>query len=210
MPNLRRRALLAATPALLLAPSLAQADAQAAPDQHLTDPRMADRAMGRPDAKIVVEEWFSLTCTHCAHFSQTVFPDVKAKLIDTGKIRYVFRDFPLDQLALAAAMVARALPPDQYLPFVETLFADQDAWAFKPDGSPLDALKHQAGLAGMPPSAFQATIEDRKFQQDVLAEEDEGNKRWNIQGTPTFIVAGRNVGGLASYDEFAAAVAKAA
>ena len=96
---LTRRTVLAASATAGLLPRLARADDAS---------RTSERALGKPDAKVVVHEYFSLTCTHCAHFSQTTMADVKAKLIDTGKIRYVFRDFPLDQVALTAAQVARA------------------------------------------------------------------------------------------------------
>lgn len=82
----------------------------------IVDPLFAPRQLGNPNAKVVVEEWFSLTCIHCAHFAENTFPQVKTNLIDTGKIRYVFHDFPTDQTATIAAMVARALPVDRYEP----------------------------------------------------------------------------------------------
>ena len=77
-----------------------------------------------------MNEFFSLTCTHCAAFARETMPQVKKDLIDTGKVRWVFHDFPLDQVALTAAMVARYLPPDRYEPFINALFASQDRWAF--------------------------------------------------------------------------------
>ncbi len=196
---IRRRLLLAAAPLLLGRRALAQQ----------ADPRMAERALGRPDAKLVVQEWFSLTCTHCAHFSDIAFPEVKAKLIDTGRIRYVFRDFPLDQLALAAAALARALPPERYLPFVETLLATQDSWAFRPDADPVAALTRQAALAGLPAADIQATLADDGLRREIVAEQDDGQKRYAIQGTPTFVFGSRAIGPIASYADFAGAVDKA-
>ncbi len=202
MPT-RRRLLLAAAPALLLRASIRPAVAQRA------DARMNDRAVGRDDAKLVVQEWLSLTCTHCAHFSQTVFAEVQAKLIDSGTVRYVFRDFPLDQLALSAAMVARALPPDRYLPLVETLLATQDQWAFNQVADPLVQLGRQAALAGMPPAEFQAVMADQRLKDEILEEQEDGQKRYDIGGTPTFIFGTQKIGPIATYDAFAAAVTRA-
>ena len=196
---IRRRLLLAAAPLLLGHRAFAQQ----------ADPRMAERSFGRADARLVVQEWFSLTCTHCAHFSDTVFPEVQAKLIDTGRIRYVFRDFPLDQVALAAAALSRALPPDRYLPFVETLLATQDAWAFRPDADPLAALSRQATLAGLSDAAAQATLTDDGLRREILAEQDAGQKRFDIKGTPTFVFGGGVSGPIVSYADFAGAVDKA-
>ena len=202
MPIRRRRLLLAAAPALLAGWRPRPAFAQRA------DTRMEERGVGRDDARLVVQEWFSLTCTHCAHVSETVFPEVKAKLIDTGRIRYVFRDFPLDQLALAAAAVARALPSERYLPFVESLLASQDSWAFNRAADPLAELGHQATLAGMPDAEFRAVLADQHLREEILAEQDDGQKRYDIQGTPTFIFGSAKIGPISSYAEFAAAVDK--
>ena len=204
---IRRRLLLAAVPALLARPALHSAIRPARAQR--ADARMDERAVGSPDAKLVVQEWFSLTCTHCAHFSETAFPEVRAKLIDTGRIRYVFRDFPLDQLALTAAMVARALPPDRYLPFVEALLATQDRWAFDPAADPLQRLGRQAALAGMPPTEFQAVVADQRLKDEILQEQDGGQKRYAIEGTPTFVFGTQKIGPIATYDAFAAAVVKA-
>lgn len=205
---IHRRTLLTGAPALLMpllgaglnAGLIRPAFAQRA------DARMDQRALGNPDAKVVVQEWFSLTCTHCAHFALTVFPEVKAKLIDTGKVFFVFHDFPLDQLALAAATVARSLPPDRYLPFIDSLFASQDHWAFGDD--PAAGLGHQAALAGMADPEFQALSHDR-LRDAILAEQDDGQKRYDIQGTPTFIFGNDKAGPIETYAAFAAAADKA-
>src|SRR3978361_1277910 len=121
--SLSRRTLIASTVALTVGAATRARAADA-------DPRMADRTLGSPDAKVVMQEWFSLTCTHCAAWNKEVMPEVKAKLIDTGKVLYIYRDFPLDRPALTAAMVARSLPPVRYEAFVSTLLASQDRWAF--------------------------------------------------------------------------------
>ncbi len=151
---LTRRTLIAASASLVAAPVFAQT----------ADPRMADRTLGNAKAPVTVQEFFSLTCTHCAAWANGVFPEVKAKLIDTGKIYYIYRDFPLDQVALTAAMVARTLPPERYEAFVNTLFASQDRWAFARDVNTNDEIYKRAALAGMPRPVFDAAIADEKLR----------------------------------------------
>ena len=161
---LSRRTLLAATATLAAVPAFA-ADA---------DPRMADRVLGKDDASVTMQEWFSLTCTHCAAWAKEVFPEVKAKLIDTGKLRYIYRDFPLDQVALTAAMVARALPPVRYEAFVANLLATQDRWAFARDVNSNEELFKRAALAGMPRATFDATVADAGLRTAILNEQQAG------------------------------------
>ena len=196
--SLGRRTLLAAGPLLALArPARAE---DIAPDVPL-------RALGNPKAALV-QEWFSLTCTHCARFSNEVFPTIKAKMIDTGKVYYVFRDFPLDRVALLAAAVSRALPADRYLPFIEALFASQDRWAFAEGVDSKAVLRQMAGLAGMPPATFDAVAADQARQKAIIAEQDAGQKKYNIQATPTFVFGTTAHAGELTPDDFAAMVSK--
>ena len=167
---------------------------------------MAERAIGSADAKVTVQEYFSLTCTHCAAFQRETFPEVKEKLIDTGRIRYIWRDFPLDQVALMAAMVARALPPERYEPFITALLTSQDRWAFARGVNPTDELAKLAALAGLSRPTFDATIHDDKLKQDILGEQDEGEKKFGVSSTPTFVMNGKANPGAMAYDQFAKAV----
>ncbi|GBR11149.1 hypothetical protein GLI01_05950 [Gluconacetobacter liquefaciens] len=203
MPVTRRALIATATPALLLGPTLSIRAARAA-----TDPRMAVRAAGNPAAKVHVEEWFSLTCTHCARFAAEVFPQIRSNLIDTGKVYYIFRDFPLDQIALAAAMIARTLPPERYEPFVLSLLASQDRWAFARDVNPQEELQKMAALAGMPANVFQKTLADDTLRQAIMDEENRAQAEYKIEGTPTFRFNDKEqVGQEMNYEDFAKKVA---
>ena len=116
--------------------------------------------MGKPDAKVNVHEYFSLTCTHCAAFAARHVPPDQGEADRTGTVRWVFHDYPLDQLALTAAMVARYLPVDRYEPFINALFATQNRWAFTRGGNPTDELWKTAALAGMSRATFDQAISD--------------------------------------------------
>jgi len=192
---LSRRLLLAA---VATAPALARAQSD--------DPRMAERSIGNSDAKTTVNEYFSLTCVHCAAFQKETFPQVKEKLIDTGRIRYVWRDYPLDQVALMAAMVARALPAERYEPFITALLTTQDRWAFARNINPTEELAKMAALAGMPRATFDSTIRDTGLKQAILAEQDEGEKKYGVNSTPSFVINGKVTAGAVGYDAFAKAV----
>ncbi len=186
-----RRLLLTATGALLAAravPALAQSATEAAPAS--TDPRMADRADGKPDAPVTVTEWFSFTCPHCAHFTADVFPEIKAKLIDTGKLRVVFKEYPRDQVDLMAAMVARSLPPDRYEAFKDTLLASQARWAFARGVEPKEELAKMAALAGMSRAMFDSVTADAALRAAILADQAQAEKTYEINSTPTFVVGG--------------------
>jgi len=199
---MRRRTLLslvALTPALApaLAPLLVPASARA------EDPRLTERAVGNADAKVQVIECFSLTCTHCAAFARETYPEIKTKLIDTGKIHYIFHDFPLDQVALTAAMVARALPPARYEPFIMALFASQDRWAFAQGVNSTDEIWKIAALAGMTRATFDATIADSTFRDAILARQKADAAKWGIDSTPTFVINGEKHAGEMNYETFA-------
>ena len=209
-PNRRTLlALLAAGTAVpLLAPRAARAaDAPAAPAAAAataaqTTAWEGPRTLGNPAAKFVVEEWFSLTCTHCANFSQTTFPEIRKKLIDTGKVRWVFRDFPLDKVALEAAQVARALPPDHYATFILALFADQDRWAFASGVDYTKALWQMAALDGLDRATFDTAVADTGLRDWILAQQTMAEKKWKIDATPSFVINGKMVAGEMPYDSF--------
>jgi protein-disulfide isomerase len=195
------------TTAAGLLPSAARAES--------SDPRMADRAIGSATAPVRVDEFFSLTCPHCAAFHRQTMPQVRKELIDTGKLRMVFHDFPLDQLALTASAVARALPAERYEPFVAALLASQDRWAFARGVNATEELWKMAALAGLSRETFNAAIADTALKNAILQGQDEAQKTYQIDSTPSFIFNGphakntRETGDL-PYSLFAERVAKAA
>lgn len=166
------------------------------------DQRMAERSVGRADAPMVVQEFFSLTCSHCGAFHRETYPRVKAELIDTGRIRLVWRDFPLDQVALGAAVVARSFPPERYEAFLTALFATQDRWAYARGVDHKAEIGKIAAVAGMSPAAFEAAWTDVDLARAVLAERQRGEQEYRIQATPTFVFNRRVVGGNIPFDRF--------
>jgi len=187
---LSRRALLVSAAAL---PAIARAD---------DDLTKAERFVGKPDAKTTVNEYFSLTCTHCAAFSQTTLPEIQSKLIDAGLVRWVFHDYPLDQVALTAAMVARYLPVDRYEPFINALFATQDRWAFARGVNSTDELWKIAGLAGMARATFDKAVADTDLRNWILAQQKADESKWQIDSTPSFVIDNQKYAGEMSYEVF--------
>jgi len=199
-----RRHLLPVLAAGIAAPTVvrAQGTSQPAATAAQTAAWKTERAVGSPSAKITVEEWFSLTCTHCGHFAQETYPQVESNLIKPGKVRWVFRDFPLDRVALQAAMVARALPPDRYQAFILALFASQDRWAFAPGVDYTKELWNMAALAGMTRATFDAAVNDNALQDWILAQQAAAGKKYGIDATPSFVINGKMSSGEMSYSDF--------
>lgn len=177
------------------------AEDQVAPDSELSSEQsppllatdikaaLADRAMGDEKAPVTVEEYASLTCSHCAHFSKTTFDKFKEKYIDTGKVRYIYRDYPLNGPALEASMVARCLPAERYFQFVKFLFETQNEWAFGNDYR--EKLKKDASLLGLGNEAYDACVANNAIKDRLGEVMQKANKDHGIEATPTFIVNGR-------------------
>lgn len=148
-----------------------------------------DIVMGSNDAPITIIEYASMTCPHCAHVHETVLPQVKQNYVDKGLVRFVFREFPLDQLALAASVLTRCVSKEAYHPFLSTLFAQQRNWAASEDVR--GALKEISARAGMNDAAFEACLKNKAEAEAVIKSRDEGLKSYCISGTPTTILNGR-------------------
>jgi protein-disulfide isomerase len=196
--TISRRSLLTVVPAGFTLSALALRSTAARAD----DGPRAERFIGKPDAKVVVTEYFSLTCTHCAAFAQETFPDVKKNLIDPGQVKWVFHDYPLDQVALTASMIARYLPVDRYEPFIEALFTTQNRWAFNRDNNPTDELWKTAGLAGMSRETFDKAIGDTGLRDWIVQQQKADTDQWKIDSTPSFVINGQKYAGEMSYDAF--------
>ncbi|HJU17038.1 MAG TPA: DsbA family protein [Stellaceae bacterium] len=180
--------------ALSAVPSLPQAaPASAANQQAILAPHKGDRILGNPKAPITIIEYASMSCPHCAHFDQEVLPQLEKTWIDTGKAKLILRDFPLDESALKAAMLARCAPPDRFYPFVNALFADQPQWVMARDYEA--ALVRMAKLGGMNAQAAEACLKNKALEDDIVKERLVANQDLGVDATPTFFVNGKKFTG---------------
>src|SRR5687767_1651717 len=138
-------AIIAALNAGLVPAALAQASAPPAVDLMEPGP-LPEQSLGKDDAPVTVIEYASMTCGHCAQFHNNTYPEFKKRYVDTGKVRYILREFPLDPLAAGAFMLARCAGKDKYFPLVETLFQQQRQWVVQKPLEPLFAIARQAGF----------------------------------------------------------------
>ncbi|WP_114944896.1 DsbA family protein [Microvirga calopogonii] len=160
---------------------------------------LGDIALGPADAKVTIIEYASMTCSHCAHFHATTWPELKKRYIDTGKIRFVLREFPLDPLATAGFMLARCDGNDKYYPITDLLFDQQKNWAFV--DKPLDALRAMLKQAGFSQEKFDACLKDQKLYDAVNAVKNRAMEQFRVDSTPTFFINGQRHPGSMSIDE---------
>jgi protein-disulfide isomerase len=144
--------------------------------------------IGKEDAKVTIVEYMSMTCPHCARFDNTVFEPIKQKYVETGKVKFILREFPLDSRATAAIMLARCAPKEQYFPMVSALFRAQGTWAVAEDGRA--ALLQMAKLAGFTQESFEACLTNQKLLDDVVATREKAAKDFGVDSTPTFFING--------------------
>lgn len=161
-------------------------------------PAEGDMTMGPENAKVTVVEYASASCPHCANFYKTTFPDLKKDYIDTGKIRFIFREFPHNQPALAAFMLARCAPKEKYFPLIDMFFTQQDTWLEKP----LEGLQKIAQLAGFTKESFDACLKNEAVAKGILAVRDQADKDFGVDSIPTFFINGELLKGETSIDEF--------
>ncbi|MBM6592644.1 DsbA family protein [Microvirga sp. BT291] len=160
---------------------------------------MPDVALGPADAKVTIIEYASLTCSHCANFHNTTYPELKKRYIDTGKVRFILREFPLDPLATAGFMLARCDGESKYYPITDLLFDQQKNWAFT--DKPLDALRQMMRQAGFSQEKFDACLRDQKLYDAVSAVKNRGVEQFKVDSTPTFFINGQRHAGSMSIDE---------
>ncbi|HEX8048088.1 DsbA family protein [Rhizobium sp.] len=151
-------------------------------------------ALGKEDAPVKIVEYMSLTCPHCAHFAVTTFDAIKQKYVDTGKVRFIIREFPFDPRAAAAFMLARCAPQEQYMPMVEMLFKQQIAWA-SPDVDGRAALLQMSKLAGFTEDSFTKCLTNQKLLDDVNSVRERAAKDFGVNATPTFLINGKRYAG---------------
>src|ERR1700733_14196838 len=171
------------TPALADDPSPADL-AEAGPD--------GDIVLGSDKAPVTIIEYASMTCPHCAHFSQETFPELQKRYIDTGKVRFIFREFPLDALAAAGFMLARSAGKDKFMPIVETLFANQAEWMVE---KPVPALRDIAKQFGFTQQSFDECLANQKVLDGIQDVRDRAAEKLGVNSTPTFFVNGKKLTG---------------
>ena len=160
---------------------------------------LGDVALGPETAKVTIVEYASLTCSHCAAFHKETWPELKKRYLDTGKVRFTLREFPLDPLATAGFMLARCDGNAKYYPISDLLFEQQRNWAFT--DKPLDALRALMRQAGFSQEKFDACLRDQKLYDAVNAVKNRGVEQFNVDSTPTFFINGQRHAGNMSIDE---------
>lgn len=208
MKMITRRSLMlagAAVAALAATPALAQEEgAPVDLAELLKPPALGDMALGAGEgAKVTIVEYASATCPHCAAFHKDVWPKLKADYVDTGKIRFIFREFPLNDPALAAFMIARAAPKESYFPLIGVFFDTLETWA----KDPANGLLNIAKQAGFTQEKFDATLKDEKLAKGIMEIRD-GGVKFGVQGTPTFFLNGKPMRGEVTYDSLKADIDK--
>jgi len=162
-----------------------------------------EMSLGKTDAPVTVIEYASMTCGHCATFHNTTYPEFKKRYVDTGKARYILREFPLDPLAAGAFMLARCAGKDKYFPLVETLFQQQRTWAVQKPIEPLFGIARQAGFTQQ---SFDACLRDQKVLDGIEKVRSRASERFKVESTPTFFINGTMYRGVLSIEDMAKAI----
>jgi len=165
---------------------------------------LPEMALGEANAPVTIVEYMSMTCPHCAAFHNNTFEAIKTKYIDSGKVRFIVREFPFDPRAAAAFMLARCAPEGQYFPMISMLFKQQQQWAAAQNGR--DALLQMSKLAGFTQESFEACLTNQKLLDDVNSVMQRGAKDFGVQSTPTFFVNGEHYSGDMSVDVMSALI----
>ncbi len=180
---------------------IAEAMAQSASD--VAKPvSLPDMALGPANAPVTITEYASMTCPHCAAFNENVFPKIKSEYIDSGKVRYVFREFPLDIKAAAGSMLARCIAKDdagRYFAVVDLLFKQQNEWVTKNTTETLTRIGKQAGLSQQ---AVEDCLKDQALLDKIAADQKFANEVLKVNSTPTFFINGEMIRGETSFEEF--------
>lgn len=160
---------------------------------------LGEMALGDPKAPNIVIEYASMTCPHCQRFHSDVYPAFKKNYVDTGKVYFIFREFPLDPLATSAIMLARCAPPDRFFPIVGLLFDQQNNWAFVPD--PVTALRDLVKQAGITQDSFQACLTNQSILDGVNWVKKRAGDKFGVNSTPTFFFNGEKRSGEISLED---------
>ena len=187
---------------VLLVNSLTEVDAEALSaelkDKLVEVGPLPDMILGQEDAPVTIIEYASLTCPHCGLFHREVMQQVKEEYIDTGKVRWIFREFPFDQFATAGFMLARCAEPEKYFGFIDVLFAEQDDWMEDPN----NGLRKIARRGGFTNEEIDACIQDTETFEGIKWIQTRGREEFGVNSTPTFFINGLRVRGAPAFEAF--------
>jgi protein-disulfide isomerase len=159
---------------------------------------LGDQVLGAADAPVTIIEYASMTCPHCSHFHETTFPEMKTKYIDTGKVRFIFREFPLDPLAAAGSMLARCAGKDKYFPMIDALFSQQKDWVVQKPLAPMLAIAKQAGFTQQ---TFDECLANQQMLNGIEESRTRAASKFNVNSTPTFFINGKIFRGALTPEE---------
>ena len=159
---------------------------------------LGDHVLGDANAPITIIEYASMTCPHCAHFHETTYPEMKKKYVDTGKVRFIFREFPLDPLAAAGSMLARCAGKDKYFPMIDALFSQQKDWVVQKPLQPMLAIAKQAGFTQQ---TFDECLANQKMLDGIEEARTRAAEKFNVNSTPTFFINGKIFRGALTPEE---------
>ncbi|WP_158814256.1 DsbA family protein [Methylocapsa sp. S129] len=185
---------------LAFGPAPASAQAMVPVDQLMAPGPLPDIALGPAGAPVTIIEYASMTCVHCAAFHEETWPALKARYVDTGKVRFILREFPLDPLATAGFMLARCAGPDKRNAVVDLLYTQQKSWAFV--DKPIDALAATVKQAGISQADFEACLKNQGLYDQVNQTREDAAKKFKVNSTPTFFVNGRTMNGELPIEDF--------
>ena len=187
-----------------LAPDTLAPETAAPPTLAPAAPALQDMWIGANEAPVTIIEYASLTCPSCARFHQGIFAELVSTYIDDGRVRLIYRDFPLDDLALRAAMLARCVGESGYFGMLDFLFEQQESWA-KAE-KPLEALLATVKKAGMGEQASKACLENKQVENFILQSRLEGETKHSVHSTPTLIIGDTVIPGPKTLDQVLAVV----
>jgi protein-disulfide isomerase len=183
--------------------AVAQAPGGAQPANAPQGPRRenGDMVIGAANAPVTIIEYASLTCPHCARFHTETLPKLKSDYVDTGKVKFIFRDYPLDRVALAGAMIAQCAGPERYFTFLDVMFRQQASWTKGGEQEAMASLRRLARLGGMSDAQIDDCLKDKKVQDAILATSVAGQQQFQVRSTPTLIINGERHSGALPFDE---------